>query len=282
MSIQGKKKNSSISNRAAQERKTQLIQQRQRTQQIMLMVGAVAFLVVIVIGIFIATRPADVTIAADINTRFDGISVGTTSTAPMTDVTAYPISFPYMGDPNAPVKIEEISSFSCPYCLAYHQNTGGKIVDEIKAGRAQFVYIFTTHTGDYSPAGILAVTQAAVCAMQQNKFWQMHDILFDWQSQYAEGTADPKRLDAAANRIGLDMGKFDSCLTSPDTTKYIEASNTYADARGLIGTPSVFLFANGTQVLPQTQNPRETPRSVAGLAIGDLRGIIEAASTKKS
>jgi len=259
MASESKIKKTSLSSKAAQaELRAKLVRQREQQQRAVLFIGALAVLAVIVIGIVISSRPPDTTLPTDTSGRYAGIPVGTTSSAPNKDVIPYPVAFPYMGNPNAPVRIEEISSFSCSYCLQYHDGTVVKIVDEIRAGRAQFVYIPTTRTGDYSPAGVLAVTEAAVCAMQQNKFWEMHDILFDWQSRYAEGAADHNRLLGAAGQLGMDTGKFNSCMSDP-------------------GTPTVFLFSNGKQVLPPTQNPNETPGSMAGLSIGSLRGIMEAA-----
>ncbi len=274
-----KPKPSSISGKAAQiERKAQLAKQRQQQQQIILFGGAIALLAIVVIGIFISSRPSDVTFPTDYATNYAGIPASTTTAGIKGVSDPYPIAFPILGDPNAPVRIEEISSFSCPYCMQYHNNTVVKILDEIKAGRASFVYIPTTHTGDYSQPGIMAVTSAAVCALQQNKFWEMQDILFDWQARYAEGTADKSCLAEAASTLGLDMNKFNACLASPDTLNYINASNDYADKqRHLVGTPSIFLFANGKQITNPQQASSETPGSYAGMALGSLRGITEAA-----
>ena len=163
MASESKIKKTSLSSKAAQaELRAKLVRQREQQQRAVLFIGALAVLAVIVIGIVIASRPPDTTLPTDTSGRYAGIPVGTTSSAPNKDVIPYPVAFPYMGNPNAPVRIEEISSFSCPYCLQYHDGTVVKIVDEIRAGRAQFVYIPTTRTGDYSPAGVLAVTEAAV------------------------------------------------------------------------------------------------------------------------
>src|SRR5579859_1099327 len=210
-------------------------QQAQQQQRTILFIGAVVFLIVVVVGIFFASRPPDVTFPADLGSQYADIPTGTTQTGPTPDI-KYPIAFPYLGIPTAPVKIEELASFSCPFCLQYHDDHTTQILDEIKAGRAQYIYILTTRTGDFdSTPG----SKAAYCTMQQStdKFWAMHDILYDWQKRYGAGAADSSRLEQAAQKLGLDMGKFDSCMSSSATAQYVVASSDYATARGLVGTP---------------------------------------------
>ncbi len=187
--MQSKAKNTSISSKAAQrERAAQMAQQRAQQARLLLFIGAFAVLVAVIVVILIASRPADAPIPAEASTRYEGLTVG------MTTDPKYPLAFPTIGDPNAPVKIEEISSFACPVCLRYHDDIFVNVLDKIKAGQVQYIYIPTTLTGDYTPAQTQAVTQAAYCAMQQNKFWQMNDILYLWQKTYGVSAADQARL----------------------------------------------------------------------------------------
>ena len=266
-----------------EKRKAQLELQRQKAQQAqrtLAFVVAGVLLVVIVIGIFLASRPIDITFAdvAGPN-QYVGIPTGMTTTGP--NGITYPAPMAYLGSPTAPVKLEEISSFSCPFCLQYHDDHFSQIVDEIKAGRAQYIYLPTIRTGDFdaSPG-----TRAAYCAMQQGRFFNMHDILFDWQKRYGSGAADTTRLEAAAQKLALDIGKYDACFNSTDAKNYVQTTSDYSSARGLIGTPTVFLWAGNQQItLPPDQvSSGNTPGSVAGLSIGTLRGIIEANALKLS
>lgn len=253
-------------------------QQAQQAQRTVLFIGAVVVLAVIVVGIFLASRPPDVTFPSDLGAQYVGIPSGTTSVGPSGN---YPVAFPYLGSPTAPVKIEEISSFSCPFCLQYHDDHFTQILDEIKAGRAQYIYIDTTRTGDFDAQ---PGSEAAVCASQQGQFWTMQDILFDWQKRYGAGAADRSRLEAAAQKLGLDMGKFDSCMTNSQTAQYVVSSSDYASNNlHLVGTPSIFVYVNGKQIqpTPDQTSSSTTPGSVAALSIGNLRGIIEAAVPSK-
>ncbi len=277
--MQTKTKNTSLSNKAAQkERAAQLAKQRQQQQQLVLFIGAIALLVVVLGAIFISTRPPEAVVPAEASTLYEGIPSGTTNDP------KYPIQFPYLGNLNAPVKIEEVSSFSCPVCKNYHDTIIVNLMDKIKAGDLLYVYMPTTLTGDYSPTQVQTVTQAAFCVNQQGKFWQMHEILFNWQGKYAGGTADTGRLNAAASALGVDIGKFSACMGNSDIRKYIDDSNTYvSNDRKMTGTPAVFMYVNGVQVQPPNPDSRTTPGSVASLGVGELRGIIESAvAAKKS
>src|SRR5262249_12542708 len=112
-------------------------QQRQRQQQIILGVVAAAIVIGVVVLIGSTLLPkagaSSVTIPPEATTRYaDFVSqnmVGKTSDG-----------YPYLGKVDAPHTIEEIGSLSCPVCLAYHDQTFTNILDEIKAGRAKFIF----------------------------------------------------------------------------------------------------------------------------------------------
>lgn len=85
------------------------------------------------------------------------------------------------GDKNAPITIYEFSDFECPFCEKFYSGAYKQIVDEyIKPGKAKIVF------KDF-PLSIHAQAQKAAeagrCAQEQNKFWEMHDKLFELQLQ---------------------------------------------------------------------------------------------------
>jgi protein-disulfide isomerase len=78
--------------------------------------------------------------------------------------------------------------------------------------------------------------EASLCANEQGKFWEMHDLLFENINDLA--TDD---LKAKAEKLGLAQAQFDTCL---DSGKYkARAKKDYADAMrvGVSGTPSFFI-----------------------------------------
>ncbi len=88
-------------------------------------------------------------------------------------------------------------------------------------------------------------TQAAEAAGLQGKFWEMHDLLFNRQTDWATLTVDQFKdwLIAQAKDLGLDVKKFTSDLTSPQMVKVAQDAWDNGQKIGLPGTP--FLIVNG-------------------------------------
>jgi protein-disulfide isomerase len=258
-----KKPTTGISEKQAlKQRQAARKQQAQRQQQMILAVLAFVLLAGVLLIVFLQTRPVEAIIPETALTHYDGLAsnnlVGTT-----------PEGFPYMGAANAPVLIEEVSSFSCPFCKAYHDNTTVNLIDEIKAGRAKFVYIPVTSIGDFDVQGL---TEAAMCAAQQNKFWEMHDVLFSWQDRYAAGGNDSRRLTSAASQLGMDVGQFSSCLGSQTVKDVINKGEETARTRGITGTPTIFL--DGVMIQPAAPGGKSPD-------LNELRGLIESKAAAK-
>src|SRR5512144_1433951 len=88
-----------------------------------------------------------------------------------------------MGDPNAPIKIEEFSDFQCPYCERFHKDTEPLLRQYyIDTGKVLFTYRSMGNWVSRNVGGASTESQdsaaAAYCAGDQNKFWEMHALLF--------------------------------------------------------------------------------------------------------
>ncbi len=258
------KKSSTVSaKQSAKERRAMQEKRRQQQQQILLAVVAGVLLIGVIVVVFVSTRPVEASIPAEAKTRYQDLAA-----QKMMGVT--PDGYPYIGVDNAPVTMEEVASFSCSVCLDFHSSTFLNLLDEIKAGRLKFVLIPVTTTGEFNPDG---ATRGALCAAQQGKFWEMHDVLFDWQTRYASGSNDPRRLGQAAGELGMDTGAFSGCLDSQPPKDTISKAEQLAKTRGVTGTPTVYL--DGQQIRPM-------PDGSAGPNLSEIRGLIEAkASAKK-
>ncbi|MDQ3239204.1 MAG: thioredoxin domain-containing protein [bacterium] len=82
------------------------------------------------------------------------------------------------GDDNAKVTIIEYSDFECPYCAKFYSETQKAIEEKyIKTGKAKLVFKDFPLTNIHPNANKAA--EAARCAQEQGKFWQMHDKLFE-------------------------------------------------------------------------------------------------------
>jgi protein-disulfide isomerase len=173
--------------------------------------------------------------------------------------------FNSMGDPKAPVKIDEYSDFQCPYCANFWKDTESQIVTNyVKTGKVFFTYhSFGNWISDNANAGAgtnshesADAAQAAYCAGDQNKFWEYHDILFSNQNGENAGTFIKVNLDAFAQKLGLDMTAFDSCLNSNKYAQMVTQDETTGQAqitaapnydKNGIGTPAFMM--NGKVVM---------------------------------
>ena len=147
-----------------------------------------------------------------------------------------------MGDPNAPVKIIEYSDFQCPYCGKFTLETEQQLIDAyIATGKVYFEYhSFGVFIGDESGRA----AEAAYCAGDQNKFWEMHDVIFANQTGENVGDFTDKRLTAFAKKLGLDLNTFNDCFTSGKYADKVKQDGVDGQQAGVKATPSFTI--NGT------------------------------------
>ncbi len=145
-------------------------------------------------------------------------------------------NFNAAGDPAAPIKIEEYSDFQCPYCRIFYENTEEALLQSyVATGVVYFVYrSFGAFIG--SESGRAA--EAAYCAGDQGKFWEMHDIIFANQSGENVGAFSDRRLNAFAEKINLNMDDFRSCFNGGKYADRVEEDFKAGVALGIRATPS--------------------------------------------
>lgn len=154
-----------------------------------------------------------------------------------------------LGDPQAPVKIEVFEDFQCPSCKQFTEQVEPRVLAElVETGKAYYVfhnYAFI----DESPKGESRQSaSAALCAGDQGKFWEYHDVLFaNWNGEN-QGSFNDLRLLDFAKALQLDVTAFKSCFESGRYQADIEKDFQGGKAMGVKGTPSVFV--NGTIVNP--------------------------------
>lgn len=149
------------------------------------------------------------------------------------------VKFNAAGNPDAPIKIEEYSDFQCPYCGQFTERTEPQLMETYVAdGTVYFVY----HTfGEFIGPESGATAEAAYCAGDQEKFWEMHDIIFANQSGENAGAFTDRRLLAFAEKLELDMGVFTSCFNGNDYKDLIAKDGKDGLAAGIKATPSFIL-----------------------------------------
>lgn len=144
---------------------------------------------------------------------------------------------PVRGNASAPVTIIEFSDFQCPFCqrvnptLTQIRNTYG---DRVKI-------IFKDYPLPNHPQAPKAA-EAARCAAEQNKFWEMHDAMFANQR-----ALEVPQLKQTARSLGINGATFDSCLDSGKYAKLVQSGSELGERMGVNSTPS--LYVNGRPVI---------------------------------
>jgi len=150
--------------------------------------------------------------------------------------------FNAMGDPNAPVKMEEFSDFQCPYCKRFSDQTQKLIVEQyVATGKVYFVYIPYGPSGRFLGPESPDASMAAFCAGDQGMFWEYHDIIFANHTGENVGDYTEKRLEAFAEMLGLNMDEFRACTRGNQHEQLLQAGIDQGLAAGVGGTPSFLI-----------------------------------------
>jgi protein-disulfide isomerase len=139
-----------------------------------------------------------------------------------------------LGDPNAPVRIVEFGDFQCPACGAAYP-----IVKSVVAKNSSKVYfVFRNFPLSAHPNGQISA-KAAEAAALQGKFWQMHDILYEKQNEWATSQTPKDLFDQYAKSISLDLDKFNSDINN--VTGKVNSDYTLGGNVGVNSTPTFFI-----------------------------------------
>lgn len=154
-----------------------------------------------------------------------------------------------LGDPNSKVKIEIFEDYTCSACKVYTESVEAQVIKEIvDAGLAYYVfYQFPFLDDRSSDKNSDRSANAALCAADQNRFWEFKSMLFGNQNGVA-GEFSDKRLIAFADYLGLDMDQFEACYNESRFQSQINEDMALGDSMGITGTPTVFV--NGVDVAP--------------------------------
>ncbi|MFT3890369.1 MAG: thioredoxin domain-containing protein [Anaerolineales bacterium] len=154
-----------------------------------------------------------------------------------------------IGDPNAKVTIDVFEDFQCPACKQFSEQIEPMIIENlVKAGKAKYTfhnYPFIDGSTASDGGESDQAANAAMCANDQGKFWDMKKIMYtNWNGENQGGLSNA-RLEAMAESLGLDMTKFNNCFDANTFKKDIQADFDLGVQMGVSGTPSVFV--NGTR-----------------------------------
>ena len=142
--------------------------------------------------------------------------------------------FPSIGPENAEIVLVEFSDFGCSFCAKWHNETFKELLDAYP-DKIRFVYRDV-------PFRAFPASEAAMCAREQDAFWEYHDRLFS----YEYGIED-KALVQYAEELNLDMDKFNTCMSEHRYEEVIQRDLNFATQLGVQSTPT--FFVNGIPLI---------------------------------
>ena len=148
------------------------------------------------------------------------------------------------GKGSSGVTLVEYGDYQCPYCEQYYpivKQVASDYIDQIYFQFRNFPLI-SVHQIAFAGA------RAAEAASLQGKFWQMHDLLYDNQSQWSEAKDPTTYFHQYAQQLGLNVSKFESDYASNQVNDAINADLAVGNKLNIQGTPTFFLDGKQIQV----------------------------------
>jgi protein-disulfide isomerase len=173
------------------------------------------------------------------------------------------------GNAEAALVLVEYTDYQCPFCNRHFANTVPSLAREyVDTGKLRYVLrdlpLESIHPQAFKAA------EAARCAGDQGRHWEMHEALF--KNQKALG---PAQLKHYAKGLGLEMAAFEACLDEGRHGDAVRADVAEAQAAGISGTPTFFLAVEGAD------GKLETLQKIRGAQpFSAFKGAIDAALDK--
>lgn len=155
---------------------------------------------------------------------------------------------PYMGDPEAPVKIVYYGDFQCPFCKLFETTAMSTIKENyLKTGKAVLYYKNFQFLGpDSISAGV-----AGECLVRQlngnfGPYWKWHEAMIENQDEENGGWGDNGDIkilirELELDKDGVDLNQFDTCLDNEETLEEVKKDTNEGQADGVRGTPTNFI-----------------------------------------
>lgn len=188
--------------------------------------AVIAAIIIVFIGIFVvSSKPGSSTkdskSGATLSQHVDGISTAT-------------------------VTLTEYGDFQCPYCQQYEPT-----VEQVKTEfKDQIKFQFRNFPLTQLHPNAFAAARAAEAAGIQNKYWEMHDLLYQTQNwQVWTNAKDPNPyFEGYAKQVGINVATFKTDFASSKVNDIINADQAEGTRLGITGTPTFFVNGKQTQI----------------------------------
>ena len=143
------------------------------------------------------------------------------------------------GDSAAPIEITEFADYQCPFCKTFAILQMPTIEERlIKTGRLRWRYRdFPLQQHSFSRLA----AHSAACADDQGRFWDQHQRIYEGQAEWSAARDAAGLFRGYAKAIGLDLGRYDSCMSSGKFAGRIQASQEDGARLGVASTPTLMV-----------------------------------------
>jgi protein-disulfide isomerase len=170
----------------------------------------------------------------------------------------------HLGDPNAPVKVDEYGDFRCSACRAYTLNYEPQVIQTyVDTGKVYYTFhSFIVIDGNDGSDASYRSANAAMCAAEQGRFWDYHDTLYANQVTEDASLFTDSRLVTMAQNLNLDMTAFNQCYQAKRYAPDIQNDISQAQSLKLSYTPSILV--DGTLITSFDQLTAVIDAALAG------------------
>lgn len=174
------------------------------------------------------------------------------------------------GDPAAPLWLVVASDFQCPYCAQWHRDSYAALrTDYVRTGKVRMAYV-NLPLDQHRHARPAA--SAVLCAGAQDRFWQMHDAVFETQQRWAPLADATLLFDSLAVATGADTTAWRSCMSNGVMDSLVLADRARVIALGVQSTP--------TFLISYTRSPASPGQMLRGAApLAEFRRVLDSMLT---
>jgi protein-disulfide isomerase len=156
-----------------------------------------------------------------------------------------------IGKGTSGVTLVEYGDYECPFCEQYYSTV--KAVQQEYGDKIKFQ--FRNYPLTQLHRNAFAAARAAEAASLQNKFWEMHDALYDSANYQQWSTASNPNpyFEAYAGQLGLNVNQYKTDFASSKVNDIVNADMAEGNKLGITGTPTFFLNGKKAEIANDQQ-----------------------------
>lgn len=159
-----------------------------------------------------------------------------------------------IGEATSGITLIEYGDFQCPACAQYLP-----IISAVKeAYNDEIAFQFRHYSLFGSFPNSMAAHLAAEAAGNQDKFFEMHDLIYERQQSWSDSNNPRETFERYAEELDLDIEQFQADYSDPDTRAVVMADLSRGNDQDVTGTPSFFVAnSDGEQRIENPTSPEE-------------------------